>query len=786
MSEIISQTFFSRRPVRYLTVLLAALAAYFNVLGGGFVQWDDALVTGNLALRGFSPDHLQGILVPAGASYQPVRNLALAVVYHFSKLDPFGYLLTNLCLYLLTAALAFRVLESLEELLGNPGKTRGLVPWIGAALFALHPVHVEAVAWIQGNKDLLAAVFFLGAFLCYLEFHKRRGTAAGKYYILSYLLFLLALGSKPTAAAFPLVILAFDLVLLSQAGNSDARSRAGTAWRLAARHLPYWIPAILLALYFVFITKAMHSEALTVENFLALPKVLWSYYHLVLLPVGLIHRYPDPVFQGPADPAFLAGLAATAAVVFFLLRRGRDYPLTAFGICWFYLCWLPQSNIVPIAIRVADRYIFISLLGACLAAAEGLSSLLVYRRSRAGRLGTAAGIMVLCGILGALSAERCLTWRSGETLWSDAVAKNPQMSFYYKGLASSYLAAGDLDKAYQTFARAAELAPHDAGIWTGMGYIRKKQGEMSAALELYGRALAEDSTSFHAYNSMGNIYAQSGNDSLATAYYLKALRLNPGHYMSVSNLAGVYRRMGKAKAADSLMATLEAGRLPQPVILLKRGMEFIEDGMLDSARLRLERALALDRKLITVYGKLGEIMLRQDSLPQALEYFRRELEESAVPDWALCRNLALAFNRLEQIDSAGVYYRKAFELEPDSAESAVNLAVILYRQNRTDEAKELLGEFLQRHPDNFPAHYNIGQWYAREGSYRQAAEQYLLALRLNPRHAALHLFLGQLYLQHLEKPDSALIHLEASLEIDPRQPLAASIRHNVEYLLSRQ
>jgi protein O-mannosyl-transferase len=784
MSDSINQSFFDRRTVRYLSVLLAALAAYFSVLGGGFVYWDDSLITGNLALRGFSTDHLLGILVPGGGSYQPVRNLTLAIIYHFFKLNPLGYLLVNLILYLLSVALAYRVLEALEENPGGGTRSHGIISWIGAALFALHPLHVEAVAWTQGIKDLLVTVFFLGAFLSYLKYRKLKGTAATRSYISAYFLFILALGSKPSAAAFPLVILAYDFILHRSKAYPKASSRLLSFRQLVASHLPYWIPAILLAFYFIFISGAMHRASLTLDNYLVLPKILWSYYRLILLPVGLMHRYPDPLFQGFMELSFLAGLASTAAVIVFLVRRGKQYPLITFGVGWFYLCWLPQSGIIPIAIRVADRYIFLSLLGVCLAIAVILNKLYLRCRRRIDSLSLITGIIVICAILGTLSAGRCLIWRNGETLWSDAVNKKPFLSFYIKGLANVYLEGGDLEKAFKTYSHASRFSPGDPGIWTNMGYIRKKQGRLPEALELYRTALAVDSTNFTSYNSMGNIYAQSGDDSLATAHYLKALEISPGNYMATSNLAGIYRITGRKKQADSLMAGLETGRLPQPVILLKRGSEFIEEGMLDSARLRLERALVLDPDLVTVYGKLGEVMLRQDSLSIAINCFRRVLKE-AIPDWALFNNIALAYSRQGLPDSACVYYSKAHELEPDSAESTINLAVVLKQQNRTEEAVILLEDFLKKHSGNFLGHYNLGQWLAKDGFYTQAAEHYSLALRINPDHAGLHLFLGQIYLQYLDKPDSALAHFQTSLEIAPNQPLALSIRRNIDYLLSR-
>ncbi|MEA2063276.1 MAG: tetratricopeptide repeat protein [Gemmatimonadota bacterium] len=772
--------------MRYLSVLAAAVAAYGLALGGSFVGWDDSLVTGKLALRGFSAEHLLGILVPVGGSYQPVRDLALALTYHFSGLDPFGYLLVNFLLYLLTIALAFRVLESLEESLGDKEKSAvpGLIPWIGAALFALHPLHVEAVAWIQGNKDLLASVFCLGAFLCYLEFRKRTGPAAIWVYLSTYALFLLALGSKPSAAAFPLLILAFDIIGVRRAGQETDRAPLDTVSRLIARHLPYWIPAALLAGYFIFFTAAVKPEALTWENFLLLPRVLWSYYHLMLLPVGLMNRYPDPLFHGPGDPALLAGSIITALVIFLAVLRMRRHRLAAFGAVWFYLCWLPQSGLVPIAIRVADRYIFLSLLGACLAAACGISALAHACREKTCRRSLFTCTVLVLGLLGSLSARRCLVWRDGVTLWSDAVAKRPHMGYYYKALGNVYLDVGDTDKAFSTFTRAAERSPKDPAVWNNMGYLRQEQGRYKEALALYSRALALDSLHFNACNSTGNIHARSGNDSLAVAYYFRAMNISPDNYMVRSNLATLYRRMGRKEKADSLMTSLEAGPLPQPVILLKRGREFIAEGKLDSARLRLERALAIDKGLTVAQVILGEILLRQDSAQQALDNFRTGYL-SAVPDYPLLTNMALAFERQGLDDSASVYYRKAHVLEPDSLQTALNLAVSLNRLDRTDEAVRLLEEMLKKHPGHFMANFNLANWLVKQGRLGEAALHYRRAVRENPGHANSHLNLGLVCFK-LGDRQAALEHLRTCLELEPDHPQAPSIRSTIEHFQERR
>jgi len=768
------------RSVRCLIVLLASVAVYWTTLSSGFVQWDDSLLTENLALRGFSSEHLREVLIPKGGAYQPVRNLAFSLTYHFAKLDPFGYHLVNLVLYLLVVFFAFRLLEVIADYHSGSEKVKRYVPWIGAALFAFHPLHVEGVAWIQGNKDLLVSLFFLSAFLSYEKYARSGGSL--KYYWLSYLLFLFALGSKPTAVAFPLVLLAFDLILIPAASSGGNQSKLSTA-ALLVRYLPYLIPAALLSIYFIFFTNALVQNKLTLENLLVLPKILWNYYRLVLLPVGLLHRYPDPSFQGLADLEFLTGSLATLAVLYFALRKARRFPLISFGIFWFYICWLPQSNLVPIAIRVADRYIFLSLLGACLVAAVLLSELL---ESAAVQKTTLPGILVvvLCLVLALLSADRCRVWHDGESLWGDAVSKIPNADFYQRGLAEAYLAKGELEPAFEAFERASAISPYDARALTNMGYIRKKQGRLEEAEALYQRAISADNTNYNAINSLANIYAQQRKDSLAIQYYQQAINLRPGNYLALYNFSVLLRNLGRTEEADSLLEELEKANLPRPVILLKRGVDFISEGMLDSAKFRFQRALALDADLTRAYAKLGEVYLRQDSLEPALQNMRRALADG-VPEWSLYNNLGLIFFRMDMPDSALYYYRQAYQLEPDSASAALNLAVLLNKKGNSEEAIGIVERLLETDPDNFLAHYNLGNWLTNLHRYPEAAAHYSKTLQINPEHANAHLNLGLLYLKYLNRPRLALEHLERTLILEPEHPQALSIRQAVDYLKSR-
>ena len=706
-----------------------------------------------------------------------MRDLTFALVYHFNGFDPFGYHLANFILYLIAVALALRTFEVLVEYSPGGGTFKSYSVWLAGGLFALHPLHVEVVAWVQGNKDLLVTVFFLAAFIGYEKY--ARGAAGWWAYAASYAFFLLALASKPNAAAFPLVLLAFDLTL----GRRHLDKSAGKLWRrLFSRYLPFLVPAVLLAVYFIFLTQAMNADRLKAENFLVLPQILLVYYRLLLIPAGLLHRYLDPLFTSVLDPAFLAGLASTAALAALGWKYRRRYPLSWFGLCWFFICWLPQSNLVPIAIRVADRYVFLALLGVCLGAGElfgRATERMKAQRKSAAPLGVAA--LAVCLLFGVLSGRRCLDWKDGLTLWGKAARAHPEAAFFRSGLAEVYLAEGDYDRAFETLQSASQLSPGNSKSWTSMGYIRKQQNRLAEAREFYLRAIAIDSSSFNALNSLGNICAQSGDVSQAQEYYQRALAAAPHNYMVIYNLAELYRKTGRSSTADSLLASLEAGTLPQPVVLLRRGRELFQEGKIDSARYRFERAIELDRNLSQAWEGLGVTLLEQDSAAAAITAFRRAAEDGPG-SWSLYNNLGLAFSRTGQPDSAISYYRRAYTEQPDSATSTLNLAVLLQKRGEKDRAIEILEQYLAGHPEDFMALKNLGNWQAVEGQNEIAGRLYERALAIDPTDANIHYNLGRLYIQFLGLPELGAGHLRASLVLDSDQPQAEAIRQTLDQL----
>lgn len=771
------QKIFSNGRLAAGTVIAAAGLAFLPVLQAGYAQWDDILLTGNMAIRGLSAEQLSRILLPSGGAYQPVRDLYFSIIYSICGLEPLGYHLANWLLYMIVATLACFAARALVLRSGSGNTPGGMAAaWITALLFAVHPLHTEAVAWMQGNKDLLASAFFLGAFILW-EKHTRRAGTGPILYLASLAMFLLALGSKPSAVAFPLTTLALDLLL--PPGHEREQNLPARLKSMLPRYLPLLVPAALLTMYFVFVSGAISTQRLTSESILALPLILADYYRLILLPVGLSHRYVDPAFSTIADPSWWAGLIVTLGLITAAWRTRGTRPLVSFGIVWFFLCWLPQSNIIPLEIRVADRYVFLSIFGLLLALAAGSAPLLESVRSR--RLAT-YGVILLAVLLGTLSWQRSLVWRNGVSLWSNAADQYPDNSYFQYGLAEAWMARENVDSARVCYQRAAEIAPGEARNWASLAYTYKIEGNLELAEKYYQRAIELDNTSYFAANGLGNIYSQTGRDSLAIKYYRRALELRPDRYMAAFNLASLYRKLGDNATADSLMDGIEGGKeIPRPVVLLRRGRVFIEQGKLDSAKIRFQRAVALDGNLTAAWAGLGEVYLRQDSTAKALEILRLVVSES-VPGWTLLNNMGLAWERLQQPDSAITYYRMAVRAAPDSAQSAVNLAVLLNSRGDRDEAIALLKQVVEKQPGNFPALRNLGNWLTLGHQYEKAASYYAQALEANPGDAVTHYNLGRLYLQYLERPVEGLFHLKETLRLNPDMPQADMIRQAVQQL----
>ncbi len=462
----------------YAALLLAGLLAWQGSVHSGTVNFDTPwLVTDNPILSTgqlrWIPtilwDMERGTRLVLGAEYLPVRDLTVLADFALFGSCWACHHAVNLGWYLL-GCLLFLALA--ERLLG-----KGPRAWLAAGLFALHPLHVESVAWLANRKDVVSLAFFMLATLLWLERRRWRWGLG-----LSLLCTALAVWSKNTAIVLPGVLVALSLLVERQ----DPRK---------ARWWLQWLPfgllvgaclAVSLSLGDLVAMYAPTRGGSLASALLLECRVLLIYLRMLVLPVGLSAVYIEPPLLPLAHPASLASLALVLALLAAIPLAARRAPMAALGLACFFLTLLPVSQLVPIQNLMADRYLLLPSAGLALL----LASLWPADLRGRSRLALVLPGLALLG-LGVGTAQRCLVWRDSVALWSDTSAKAPT-SRVQRSLSGALVEAGRTPEAERVLRQALTERPDDAVLLEGLGWVRLKLGYSEEAEALFRRALDQD------------------------------------------------------------------------------------------------------------------------------------------------------------------------------------------------------------------------------------------------------------------------------------------------------
>jgi Flp pilus assembly protein TadD len=574
-------------------VCLAAGAAYLNALPNGFVWDDENLIVGNPLIKSWSflPRLLASPLQPDTAYYRPVQALTFLIEYRSFGLWPAGFHLTSMVLHGLVGLLLYRFAS---RLLADPG-----AGFCAALLFVVHPLHTEAVTYLSGRSDPLAAMFLLAALLWSLP--PRRSLS-------SLLAFLLAVLSRESVMALvPLIV----LVDVSWAVLHGEALRGGWGRRVTTRYLPY-VGVVVLCL--IGRHAALGRQTVPYETaafplgtrLLTMSTVVVDYLALVVFPAALHMERSVPPRSSPFDPAVLGAIALLGLVTVVVVRlRHRAWPL-AFGWAWFILALLPVANLVPLSTFMAEHWLYVPSMGLFMPAGWGIARL----GARRGRRVAGALLAVLVVGYGVRTVRRNVDWRDGRAIYEATLRFAPGSARVHTNLGRVYWMAGDPAAAMREFTRAIELRPDD-------------------------RQTAD------AYNHRGIIYTQANRPEEAIAEFRRAIELAPRNPVLYVNLSLALQSAGRTD--DGRRALEDALALdPRNAIAHSNlGNISFNRGDLADARRHYLQALALDPELADAHNNLGSVYLRQGRPDLAEPCFRRALALDPRHDLAR-RNLAAA------------------------------------------------------------------------------------------------------------------------------------------------
>ncbi len=535
-----------------MALVLACAAIYGQTLRHEFVTYDDGMyVTDNTEVQaGLSWANLVWAFTTKRAAHMhPLTWISHMIDCELYGLRPWGHHLSNVVFHTISSILLFLVFARI---------TRRLWPSaLVAALFAVHPLHVESVAWIADRKDLLSMLFWTGSIGAYAWY--RQGPGPVRYLAMAFL-YLLGLMSKTTVVTLPFVLLLLDYWPL---GRIDRTARFGVMVRKALRLAVEKIPLFLLAALFAGLTYTIQAGVDTLSAGEQIPfsarctnaVVVYVIYLLkTVWPSGLAVFYQHPIMR----PAWQAAGAAVilAAITLFCLRQSRRHPYLIVGWFWYLGTLVPVIELIQFAsFSHADRYTYIPSIGVFVMFVWGAADLAamwhVPRRVVAAVSGVVLILFTVC------AGVQTTHWRNTRTLFSHAVAVGQESFVAFNTLGQLALNEGHHDEAKAYLMKALDLRPNYVLALMSLGQIAVEQKRYDEAVAYLKKALSRKFLDVKAHavalNNLSGCLMYQGQYEEAQGYLRKALEIDPGYSDAMRNLGISLSRLGHQEEADGYL-----------------------------------------------------------------------------------------------------------------------------------------------------------------------------------------------------------------------------------------
>lgn len=584
---------------------------YIPAAGGGFVWDDDRYVTNNAALH--VPGGLKAIWTDCSVTpqYYPLTHTSFWIEYRIWQLNPRGYHAVNITLHAACSVLLFIILRSLGV----------RCAWLAAALFGLHPVHVESVAWITERKNVLSGIFYLSSILCWIRyFALDRDGNNGNHAPRSPLILLLAMTffacgllSKTVVSTLPVTLF---LILWWKRKHLSADHGIVIAAMLVCGALMGYLTSFLEKGQIG--AEGAEWSLGSIERIAVAGRAWWFYIGKLLYPASLSFIYPRWEITGQVAVLLTwpAAAAAVLAVAWVLSRRMGRGPATS--LAHYTVALAPALgffNVYPMRYSyVADHFQYLASIGILVPVAAAIVYLLGKLRWKPARLVPVAVILVT---LGYMTWERGGIYDSHEALWRDTLKRNPGAWIAHNNLGIMTAEEGKHVESERHLRRALYLKPDHAGAMTNLGLLYLRTGRTAQALEILQAARLEDPENVNAHLALGDALTEAGIASDAEKSYVAALRLDPGN---------AHAHLGVGISCLGRNRFHEAARHLRLVLIKKPdnaaanhayGTVMARLGNTREALVHFRACLALDPRNAEAHYNLGTLLAAEGRLPEA-------------------------------------------------------------------------------------------------------------------------------------------------------------------------
>jgi tetratricopeptide (TPR) repeat protein len=704
-----------------LSLVLLTLAVFWQVRNHDFLNFDDnEYITENSQVQsGLNRDSIFWAFTTTHvANWHPLTWLSHMLDFQLFGLNPGGHHFTSVIIHIFNTLLLFLVLKQMTGTLWRSAFV--------AALFALHPLHVESVAWISERKDVLSTFFWLLTMWAYGRYVERPGVSK---YLLILLFLALGLMAKPMLVTLPFVLLLLDYWPLERFSLEQPdvatqpykfiEEKRSLSSRLLWEKAPFFV-LVIASSFITFYAQQKGGAVIPVERLelpLRLANGLVSYVGYIfkmIWPQDLAAFYPHQGINLHMWQVVGAGLLLLAVSIA-VIRTARSRPYLLVGWLWYLGTLVPVIGVVQVGGQaMADRYTYVPLIGLFIMIAWSIPDLLAGWRYRRLALSLATGVLIPALMLGSWLQVRY--WQNDITLFQHNLEVTTRNHVAHNILGAGLTNQGEIEEAVTHLETALRLAPQYAEAWYNLGIALAHLGKLEEAADHYDKAVQIQPKFAKAHNNLGNTLVRLGKVEEAITHYTEALQLKP-------KWAEVHNNLGNA---------------------------MVVQWKIEEATAHYAKAVELKPDYADAHNNLAVALTRQGRFEEATVHYLEALR--LKPGSAETHNnFGVALFHMGKVEESIVQYKKALELATDYAEAHNNLGDALARQDNLDEAAVHFTRALQIRADYPEAHNNLGVTLARQGRLNEAIVHFTQALRLRPNYMQARANL-ELALQEADRP----------------------------------
>jgi len=656
----------------YLIIIAVTYFVFNNSLQNGFVFDDESVVVNNPSIQ--NPDNVlkyftgeEGFHKVIGKYYRPIVSSSYLMDFSIWGMDPYGFHLTNIIIHIISCLLLFRILS----LMFSRYKYRNLFSLFGTLIFAVHPIHTEAVTWICGRTDSIVTMFFFASFLFYILFtgYSHHGNIDKRsdqdnsgnylYLILSLLFYVFGLLSKEMIVTMPVIILLYDFVY-----------RKKNLQYLKENYLSYLLFIAVTGIYLL-IRESVLSGVPDRDSYLYFfnkdtEVVFWTmiktipvYFRLLFAPFGLLYHYNGVI----TDSSSILDFSALLSLIFIFALIGlsvffykRD-SIISFCILFFLVTLLPVMNIIPTMNLMAERFLYLTSFSLIVLITHLL--MLASNKRDFGML--IVGVLIIIISLGYMTYLRNMDWKTNETLFSSAIGYEGSVILVNEG--NIYSKSKKFDEAKKKYKRAIELRDNNLLAHHNLGLVYMIEGKLDSAEMRISRGIMIDSNAADGYYQLATIYNTLGKNEEAIQLLEKLQTINPNYMDSPSLLENL-------KNPDSKKDKKDDGKF-EISFLQKRSYQYFNEKKYKEA--------------IEDLKKLAEL---SNDLPSKSGFYN---------------NIAMCYAELKDNDQTEKYFSEAVKIDKNNVNALNGLVTLYLKKNEVSKAMSNLSRIIEINPGDLKA-----------------------------------------------------------------------------------